>query len=359
MDSSQKRRGIITDEAAEWLVELGEPTAQVKAEFADWLRASPEHVQEFLAVAALWDVIPGLPASTSVDEIVAAAMGESNVVRLETGGRNDDQSRVRRGRSRTWVGGIAASLLLAFTAAALFSTQLVDSGIDTFTTAVGEQRTVMLADGSSVMLTTQSTIRVDYTDQYRDIHLLDGEALFDVAKDPERPFRVMARDAVIQAVGTKFNVHQDEESVTVVVVEGIVDVVQTVGKLDEDRDTNGAGAIGTAPEPVQLTRGFQVRVESEIREIVPVEIEAEREVAWQHRRLIFDNWPLSDVIDEFNRYNEPPLMIDDAELAKMPFSGVFEYDDRDSFVDFLSQMEIATSHTRHDGTIALLPRDGR
>ena len=77
-------------------------------------------------------------------------------------------------------------------------------------------------------------------------------------------------------------------------------------------------------------------------------------IAWREQRLVFEAMPLSAVIDEFNRYNEPPMIVNDPELELIPISGTFRANDRDSFQAFLSQMGLAEARTRTDGTVELI-----
>lgn len=391
-DTPSKRSDMIAEEAAEYFVALQTPDATTKAEFIDWLKVSPEHVNEFLAVAALWDTLPNASAQPSPEELIQLAAGDQNVVALGQAqgedwsgvpdsrtGRLDqqdadgelDQHGWRRSRTRVGKGGrvlqrarsprrlwtAAASIVLTIAAgAALYIQNTAPEG---YATALGEQRSVQLEDGSLVTLNTQSSVRVDYSDAFRVIHLTEGEALFEVAKDPARPFRVIASSAVIQAVGTQFNVRSIAEDVTVTVVEGIVDVSAKpprnpsgqVGRLpDADESEPGAPVI----EPVRLTVGQQARLQPGSGKVAVIEVPAvEKAIAWQQRRLVFEHLSLKEVIDEFNRYNDPPIVIDDPELRSLPISGVFRSNDRESFVQFLSQMQLAESHTRADGTIVL------
>ena len=209
-----------------------------------------------------------------------------------------------------------------------------------------------------VTINTQSTLKIAYSNQFRDIHLASGEALFDVAKDPERPFRVMTEHAVVTAVGTQFNVRNVADDVVVTVVEGSVDVEAT------HRASLGPGQVGVTPaanapagrqpegrQPARLTVGQQARIAA--GEVAVIETAVDKATAWRERRLVFESLTLAEVIDEFNRYNDPPLLIDDPALRELPISGVFRANDRDSFVAFLKTMDLAQSRTLLDGTIVL------
>jgi transmembrane sensor len=108
-----------------------------------------------------------------------------------------------------------------------------------------------------------------------------------------------------------------------------------------------------------LTVGQQARVESLSGQVAVTETRVAKATAWRERRLVFESLSLRDVIDEFNRYNDPPLAIEDPGLEQLPISGVFRANDRESFVQFLSQMQLAEADVRDDGTIVLRPVSGR
>ncbi len=223
-----------------------------------------------------------------------------------------------------------------------------------YTTATGEQSSVPLLDGSLVVLNTRSTLRVAFSEAYRDVHLADGEALFDVAKEAGRPFGVFTGKAVIQVVGTQFNVRTTADGVTVTVVEGVVDVSTAAAE-----DVVGTGALDgqnsgfDLPRPVRLKVGQRAQIKSDSAETVIAEALVEDTIAWRQHRLVFNALPLKQVIEEFNRYKDPPVVIEDQTLESLPISGVFRSNNRDSFLQFLSRMELAESSTRTDGTIVL------
>lgn len=371
-EHSQRRRDVIAEEAAVWLVRLEDAAPRAKSEFAAWLKSSPEHVEEFLAIAALWDTLPAVPSRPSPGELVELARRADNVVALDVPSADapEAQTTTPVAARRRGIGLGAAAVLAAVVLGAALTLRAPPADPNLHTTAIGEQASIPLADGSLVTLNTQSTMRVEYSAAFRDIHLARGEALFDVAKDPGRSFRVITRHAVIQAVGTQFNVRSEADDVTVTVVEGEVDVVATsalnlsgrVARLPEarssDRPPSGAATASDASaadavRPTRLKTGEQARVASRSSEVAVVETAVEKATAWRERRLVFEALPLGEVIDEFNRYNDPPLLIEDETLKVLPINGVFRANDRKSFVAFLDQMRLAEYHTRADGTIVL------
>ena len=357
-EKSSRRGDIIAQEAADWLIALADADEPTRKAFAAWLRLSPEHVKEFLSVSAIWGMLPELSSQPSIEELVGAAAMEPNVVALP----DRDQSEARRTPGRTssrarWMGR-AAGLLVAVAVGAILLISPPAEDPDLYATVTGEQSSIPLPDGSLVTLNTRSMMRVAYSDEYRDVHLGDGEALFDVVQDTRRPFRVITEQAVIEAVGTQFSVRNGIDEVTVTVLKGLVDVSRKAGGANAETLVDGQPYAERSSQPVRLKVGQQAQVKSGVAKPVVVDVSVEKATAWRQHRLVFEALPLKDVIEEFNRYNDPPAAIEDKELESLPISGVFRSIDRDSFLQFLSQMQLAESSTRADGTIVLRGMSG-
>ena len=150
--------------------------------------------------------------------------------------------------------------------------------------------------------------------------LIEGQALFRVAKDKHRPFVVRAGDAQVRAVGTEFDVYRKQAATVVTVVEGRVETYE------------GSGSAGA--EAIVLSAGEQLTV---LPHIVtkPTRTDTVAATAWLQKRLIFEETPLSEVAEEFNRYNRRPLAIDDRELQNLKISGVYSSTDPASLINFL------------------------
>ena len=348
--NEDKRSELLAAEAADWVIALRNADRPTKRAFAAWLRVSPEHIKEFLSVSAVWSTLPKLTSQPLPEELVRMATAQSNVVAMQRSERPSFNQRPRQDRSRHGWFGRAAAILVLVTATILLIFAPTED-LHFHTTATGQQSAVSLPDGSLVTLNTRSKIRVAYSETYREIHLIEGEALFEAAKDWSKPFRVITEQAVIEAVGTEFNVRADADAVTVTVVEGVVEMLFTNAAAGSD----GQGQVDEpgSPPAVRLEFGQQARVRSGADEAMVADAAVERAISWRDQRLIFEALPLKQVIEEFNRYNEPPAIIADKELESLPISGVFESNDRQSFLQFLAQMKLAESSRRADGTIVL------
>ena len=340
----KKRTLPVSEQAAEWLVALddGGLDAAAKREFLAWLKQSPDHIREFLQLTALHVELAQNPElNQTIEELVAAA--NADVVDLDSGNKPKIEPSPKRNPRRTWQA-VAAVLLSVTLAGGYWLTQEVASdfeGPSTYQTALGEQRSIALDDGSVIVLNTLSNVRVHYTNNQRRVALLAGEVLFDVTKDPDRPFVVDAGSMQLEVLGTRFNVYRQTEETVLTVVEGEVAV------LNADQ----TGAVATLPDPPITARaGQQVIIENASGAVTQEEIpEASPAIAWTERKLVFNAVPLIEVAEEFNRYNRRPLTISGGTLANRPITGVFNAHDADLLAAFLANQPGIVVERRSDG----------
>jgi transmembrane sensor len=215
-----------------------------------------------------------------------------------------------------------------------------------YTTALGEQRTIQLADYSIVTLNADSRIQLRLDHTHRDIELLRGEALFEVAHDPSRPFTVQTKTVIVQAVGTQFNVYERPNGTRVSVLEGRVKIT-TIGN-------SGAANVVAATESLSAGQEAQVTADGIIRRNTKADVM--KTVAWRERRLIFDDAPLEDMVYEFNRYNRTTrLTLDGVPPGSHHYNGIFDAADPDSLAELLSR-EPDLIVERRDGEIVIRKR---
>lgn len=331
----------IYQEAAEWLVELrvGDLGAASRVRFDGWLRTSPEHIRAFLELSSIWEEggNPEVARAWSTDELIARARAAPvNVVSLSaaTPGAAPIIPRDRPLRRRKSLPlALAASLGVATLAAWALYSYLNP----TYATGTGEQRTVVLADGSSALLNARSRIRVRFSTAERDVELLEGQALFRVAKNPARPF-VVASDATrVRAVGTAFDVYRKSSGTTVTVLEGRVAVLPSQPQ-STDAPFPGAAtadsATVTADPTILVSAGEQVTVTpSHVGS--PAHTDVAAATAWTKKELVFDGASLYNVAQEFNRYNVKQLIVSDAALKDFHVTGVFSSTNPASLLMFL------------------------
>jgi transmembrane sensor len=332
----------IRDEATEWFVCFceHEVDSSMCKQFDTWLRASPEHVRAYLEISAFWEAADAMKPHIGIDELVQRARAVSNVIPLEQAvGRVDPHA--NRGLFRGRHLAVAASLLFACFAAAIAAWWQL-ARYPTYATRIGEQRTVTLTDGSTVVLNADTRIKVRFTDATRDVDLVEGEALFHVAQNPSRPFIVFSGETRVRAVGTQFDVYQKSGGTVVTVVEGRVAVFSPPAQADTA--IASSGQVGT----VLISAGEQVTV-------TPRQLAAPRRAngaavtAWTEGKLVFDSTPLSEVMQEFNRYSDRPLSIDDPEILNLHISGTFSTRDSTQITHFLTQRFGLVVHNTDEG----------
>ncbi|OZB19127.1 MAG: hypothetical protein B7X53_01255 [Hyphomonas sp. 34-62-18] len=235
------------------------------------------------------------------------------------------------------------------TAAAIAASALLVAGIgylsverDTYETALGEQRTIELSDGSTLTLNTNSAVEIAYSGSRRFVRLARGEALFEVAKDEERPFQVVAAGSLTTATGTVFDIHARDGEVAVTLLSG--------GVMVQDRP--GSGPLGALFAQdgqrwsLSLTPGQQAVVGADIRPVVN-QVDAEAFAKWRAGIVQFTDAPLSEVVRELNRYSEIKLAVDDPALGAERLSGSFPTGNHEVFLSTLALfMPITTERER-------------
>ena len=209
------------------------------------------------------------------------------------------------------MGALAAIGVAAFLASPRLPPTMNPFARDTYRTAVGETRSVTLEDGSRVMLDTSTRVRVAFTATARDVELLDGQAHFDVAKNPARPFRVRTSFAEVIAVGTSFDVAARPSRTTVTLIEGRVNVRSVVHGPDAES------------QPESLTPGQQLDISGDGRFLGKKPVRLASVTSWQRGTIALDDVPLSEALASLNRYSATKIVIEDDSLQSRRVSGVF------------------------------------
>lgn len=204
-----------------------------------------------------------------------------------------------------------------------------------YTAGPGELRSLKLEDGSEISLTSGTRLRVDFDADMREIVLTSGEALFHVAKDAQRPFIVRAGRTTARAVGTAFSVQREAQQVVVMVGEGRVAVSQAEVVLP----FRGTPA---ADEGVSLTADQQIATSPDGRLEQVRFVDSQRALAWAKGDLIFENETVDAIVARFNRFARVKMRVDDRRIGSRTVSGIFEVNDPESFVAFLSSVEQVT-----------------
>jgi transmembrane sensor len=336
----------ILDEASAWFVDfrVGDVDTDSRVRFDEWLRASPEHIRAYMEIAKTYVELPALKSDQNLDleARIAAARSDARVLELRQALPAGPDSQHRRPVVRRWA--VAASLALLLMASAV-AAWLWQHRYPTYTTEIGEVRSITLADGSTVDLNARSEIRIEFSKDKRAVELIEGQALFEVAKDASRPFVVKSGSALVLAVGTQFDVNRAKSGTTVTVIEGRVAVsdesaVGSKAALPAPPVT-GSGDATPHSGPVSsaatyVSAGEEVTI-TRAQVSQPRRADVAAITAWTQHRLIFDGTRLDDVVEQFNRYNTRQLVIEAAELEDFHVSGVYASTDPASLIRFLKE----------------------
>jgi transmembrane sensor len=348
-------------EAAEWFVTLREREGEAAAreEFYAWLRKSPDNVHAYLRLTALWEDTALLAHSDlfNPEEILKHARAEPSVTQLRVASGHSlpaERPPTQPDKRWRWVAFAAATcVVLGF---ALGTWAYVQRG--TYATGIGEQRTIALNDGSTVILNADTRARFRFGKRQRDIELLKGRALFKVAHDKARPFVVQTGIATVRAVGTQFDVYAKSAATTVTVIEGsvaVADGAQRGSAALEGLAQHTSGVVlVTAGQ--QLTLSVPVSVQTDARALQPMAADTSAVTAWTRGKLVFNETPLADVIDEFNRYSTRRLIVEDPRLRSFHVSGEFPSSDPARVVELLRARFNVTVH-ESDGEIRVSAPD--
>ncbi len=284
----------IAHRANQWFAQraCGLMTSKDEARLAAWLTADPLHERAFQRASRVYDALG------------AALPIEAGSRRRARHVRGSEGRRMRR-KEIALAASLAAAMALGVVVLDLPARLAADAA-----TSVGEHRLVALADGSTVLLNTDSAIAIDYGAQ-RKIRLLRGEAAFTVAPDPARPFRVETSNGSAVALGTRFIVHRTDEGARVMVTEHVVRVARSVHGRPSAVDVDEGYAVTYGPKGVSS----------------PTAVAVEDEEAWTRGRLRFVDRPLGEVVTELNRYHKGRIVLLGGDVKTLKVSGVFDVDD--------------------------------
>ncbi|WP_102960618.1 FecR family protein [Mangrovicella endophytica] len=289
-DEEDARRRL-SDEAIDWLVLLksGRATDADRRAWQDWRVRSAAHEEAAAEAEALWEGV-GIAGT-----------------RLRT---KERRAKVTR---RTVLGGGAAAIAgIGLVQSGVIGPQLFAQHV----TAVGERRSVALPDGSTALMNADTALSTEFTATRRGLRLFQGQALFTVASDFERPFVVAAAGGETRAVGTVFEVDIRPSQVAVTVVDGQVEVTAAAGGADRVR--------ADADQRVRYREGALFGGTETV--------DAALETAWQSGKLIFNRRPLGDVITDIERYREGRILILDPSLRSLEVTGVFAVDEPEAML---------------------------
>jgi len=329
---STDRHEAIERIASEWLARRDSEnwSSEDQQSFDAWFNQSMANRVAYWRLESTWDStqrLKALGAGIRCDQ--PPPPGRWNLSPFFAQHSNDESALTAKSHARRKLsyGAMAAGLALA-TSFGLAWVLLANA--NRYETRVGALASLPMDDGSKVVLNTASEIKVAMTAKERRIELEQGEAFFDVARDPARPFVVVVGDKRIVAVGTKFSVRRDlsqnGDDIQVVVTEGSVQVESTDGKSVRNMSVQ------------PLTAGTVARANRDGLMLQKKDLpEAEEALAWRSGMLVFRDSTLADAAAEFNRYNRRKIVIEDAETSGLRIMGTFRATNVDAFVRLLEQ----------------------
>lgn len=300
-------------EAAAWMVRLysEDRNPELERGLRAWLTLHPRNSRHFEEMSEVWE-LGGQTSSQGLPRI-----------------RTPESVRTRS----TWHWAVAAAALLVVVAGGLVL-GYPGWGAPTYATGRGEQRIVRLQDGSRIILNSGTRLQVDFAEASRRVRLERGEALFEVARDPGRPFTVTAGTRQVTALGTSFVVRYEADRTAVTLVEGKVRVT------DEGKNGDPAVLVSRAapvPRVAILAPGERLTF---ARKAPPKldQPQIDTLTAWRRGEVLLDETPLTEAITEMNRYDDRQLVIDDPELGSLKISGVYRSGDSEGFARAVAEL---------------------
>lgn len=360
--TSQTSADRISEEASIWIARLNGYDADEQAALEQdrialkaWMAQSPAHAAELKAMASLWgelNVLTELAAvSPALQQSWSLARGWQSLVGGVTSSMGNTLNALFNGSGKVAFASVA---LLAVIAISVLQTGSF-SGVapQVYMTAVGEQREVVLDDGSILLVNTNSHVTVDYKKNGRYIYLSQGQVHFDVAHNPERPFKVYAGNGMVRAVGTAFTVYRQEQGLEVTVTEGRVELnsltaainLPNVTVVDDgepvlssllsEQDIPAVREILAVVKAGQNVQLNQVSQAIDSLASMSDDVLAEK-IAWHTGMLRFSGEPLQQVIDEVGRYTPINIEITDPALSELRVGGFFKVGETDKMFEALS-----------------------
>ena len=292
--------------AGGWLARLQRPDVSDDdgVEFDAWLAASPAHRAAYAQALSVWH------------EFDAGA--EAVLAELATGPR---AANVRAFPSRRWIAAGGGFAIAAGLALAVMPGLLAKPVVTNYATGKGQHQRVALADGSIMDINAETKLTVTLSRSKRHVALSDGEAIFDVAHDKNRPFTVAAADRVVRVGGTQFDVRNREGELTVTVARGRVQVQPAT--------------TATQGRAFLLTPGQRLAIDPAGIERLKA-VDPQETFSWRAGRLVYRETPLGEVVEDLNREFVEQIEIGDPELAKIPITGVIVLDNPRAVVARLS-----------------------
>lgn len=319
------RMDVALTEAAQWWITLSDSIdhSSHDHEFRKWAEARPENPKAFEMVRKAWNKAGKVGAHPIDSGSIGGAVSS-----LPDIWQKRMTSQTRRFAIAAVVMFLAVGLITLFSKPNLFT----EPNATIYATSIGERRTVNLEDGSVLMIDSNSSVRVNYSEHERNLELEKGQAKFNVAHDTTRPFKVKVQNETIIATGTSFNIEILKDKAVVTLIEGRV-VVKGI-----DRPQGIASMISSTADQRKfiLEAGHRLVISRNTADFRLSSVNTESTQSWEQGQMIVDNEPLSEVLDRLNRYLKYPILLESERAGQFRISGIFDTNDEMAFVNALT-----------------------
>ena len=315
----------VGEAASYWLVkrDADSLSPEEQRDFEAWLAADPAHRKAYERTQSMWDNFEQDADPAELRALRTAALAVPPAPR-----------RWPRSAAAVVICGMAAFAVLVLSSARHSrldtpTTASIPPLSERYSTVHNERSIVTLSDGTVVTLNLGTTLYVTFTPAERFVRITQGQAFFEVAKNPHRPFVVAAADRRVTALGTQFDVRLDPDRVEVVLLEGKVSVDHTSPTMLERLDIRpshvelkpGEKLVAALGEPVTVTR-----------------TNAQRVTSWHQGWVVFDNDTLGNAVAELNRYADHPISVPEESVRNLRLSGVFRVGQPDRFAAIIQEL---------------------
>ncbi len=312
----------VREQAAQWFARTrdGALSTDQQAQFDAWLAEHVPHRQEYDLLAQLWSAADMLPRA-----------------RLEVLCQADPVRQLPRRRfiQKALAAGIA---IMAIGSGWMGWQHLQLNYQEQLHTALGERRQVDLPDGTRLELNSRTRLTVDFSSGQRRIELTAGEVMFSVAHDTSRPFVVSTFNGTVTVTGTRFDVRLDPTRTRVAVEQGSVKVQ------------------GSGSNQALLSAGLGSQIDAQGQVAAPYAVDAAALTAWRNGKLVFNDAPLSEVVEEVSRYRAQPLRVAPGKVAALRLSSSFSADDTDALLRALPSILPVTIQANADGSSEIISK---
>jgi len=324
IQNTMKTHDTVQSEAAEWftLTQSEEMSSSQCRDFERWINSDPINEIAYGKVSAAWLSLETVSESSYIQNIRKEALAAQQTD-FSAEAKTDDQGADQGYRKYADLAKVASFLIVIGTGALLYLGNMSAPSSQQFETLTGTQKTIQLADESTIILDTNSRIHVTYSRDKRALILEKGQAHFSVAPDKERPFVVQAGLGEITALGTAFDIRLEGTTTVVKLIEGKVDVTS----VSEDRNTSKTlTKTLNAGQQLSIIHGELSKIEA---------IDFIQSEAWKMGKVIFRDTPLKDAIREMNRYTNKKYILAGNTMGDIPISGIFNISNTDMFTKSL------------------------